>query len=681
MTGGRGELAESLRRAGLEVVGDGRFERVLPAGAAWRMVGSGEAEPAVVVREEAAGLNTRWHRLAVSHGIIGEDGAFLIDVAIDVAGDWTGCGPRRWTRVRLTDRWDLAGVLGERERPGRPEFITISADGNALIEVTVEKGEARFVVLDRIPEQREAAARAADQETPAEREAAWTALLDGPAPSERLSEIWAKGLARNPNLPDDLRVVLLKQSRSYALMVRPLPMAVIEELIVHPDWTMRGLVADAQPNVTPEQWARLILDEPDDRRRWVLTTTAVDRGAELTDAACEELAADPSARIRAEVVGLRGLPVHVLTALADDTDSVVRASACRRAWPHLEGPARTALLGDSDSNVRTEALLEHHQDHPMPRPVFASADFKGGWGLEERAVRTCRLERELAEHLARHGASTQRRSLAGNPHLDPDLVALLAEDPEEDVRFEVSTRPDLTEEQRADIDIDFDPGVHRHALDWVVALHEEPDAMRRLAASSHPLVRRSVARARRLPPDAVERLARDEDRVVQLFLAESCDDAPADMLLRVWQWWTGSLSTPDRPRSHPNFPRHNLLRYADDANPRMRRLALDDPESTADLVERLSRDGDKEVRYRAATDPRLTPASAVRLLDDPNGGVRYAASRHPRLPARVLVRMLRDVDTDTDITEAAAQHPSLPVPVMEQMLRWGAPLGHPVLDL
>jgi hypothetical protein len=39
-----------------------------------------------------------------------------------------------------------------------------------------------------------------------------------------------------------------------------------------------------------------------------------------------------------------------------------------------------------------------------------------------------------------------------------------------------------------------------------------------------------------------ERLAHDEDRVVRLFLAESCDDAPADMLLEVVQWWTGSVS-------------------------------------------------------------------------------------------------------------------------------------------
>ncbi|MGW2426565.1 hypothetical protein ACWC0C_46735 [Streptomyces sp. NPDC001709] len=117
---------------------------------------------------------------------------------------------------------------------------------------------------------------------------------------------------------------------------------------------------------------------------------------------------------------------------------------------------------------------------------------------------------------------------------------------------------------------DFDPTSMSHTLPWVEDLHGDAHAMRRLAASSHPLVRRSVARARHLPPDVVARLARDEDRVVRLFLAESCQDAPADMLLEVWRWWDGSFSHPDRPRSHPNFPRTGLLRYTTDPSGRMR---------------------------------------------------------------------------------------------------------------
>ncbi|GAB2727180.1 PE-PGRS family protein [Kitasatospora kifunensis] len=489
-----------------------------------------------------------------------------------------------------------------------------------------------------------------------QRGAAWASLFRGPGPSKRLSELWAHGLALNPAVPDELRVGLL--GLSHHLLWHPLPTAVVEAAMAHPQWKVRQLLAEAQPNITADQWSRLILGEQDTRHRWILTLLAADRRAQLTDTAYEQLAADPSARIRAEAARLPELPVPLLTVLATDTDPSVRAVVCERAWPQLDSRTRHALLGDADGKVRTEALLSHHQDRPMPREVFDSED------LGDRAVKACPLERDLAEHLARHADRAQRCDLALNPHLDADLVALLAQDSDAGVRSVVALRPDLTEEQRAGIHFDFDPGGHYSPLRWVVALHGDFDAMRRLAASSHPLVRRSVARARRLPADVVEVLARDEDRVVRLFLAESCDDAPADLLVEVWRWWTGSLGFPDRPHSHPNFPRAGLLQYADDPSPRMRRLALDDPQSTAELVERFSRDADEEVRLRAATDPRLSAASAVRLLDDPHERVRNAAARHPRLPARVLVRLLRDTGT----AQESARNPLLPARTLRRMI-------------
>ncbi|MGW1224078.1 PE-PGRS family protein [Streptomyces sp. NPDC001515] len=655
MRGGRDALVELLQRAGLHVVGEARIEEVLPPRAAWRPVVSAAAEPTVAVRGDLPGLvaelNARWHRLAAGSGILDEGGVFLIDVA----GNWTGGSPRRWTRVRLTERWDLAGVLGE--RPGQPEFLTLAPDGSALIGVTTEEDEVWLTLLDDLGERQEAAAREAARENPREREAAWATLFQGPGPTERVREMWAHGLALNPATPDDLRARLL--GLSDLLLWRPLPTAVVEAAMDHPERKVRLRLAEVQPNITAEQWTRLLLGEHEPRDRWLLTMLAADRRAELTATAYERLAADPSPRVREEVARLPGLPARMLTALAADADASVRASACPGAWPHLDAPARRVLLDDPSGRVRIEALFQHHQEHPMPRSVLETAE------LADRAVGACRLERDLAAHLARHGTPDQRRSLAGNPHLDPDLVGLLARDPAESVRSVVAVRSDLTEEQRAGIPIDFDPRVHHHPLDWVTALHGDPGAMRRLAASTHPLVRRSVARARHLPPDVVVRLAHDQDRVGQLFLAESCDDAPADMLLRVWQWWTGSLSTPDRPRGHPNFPRRDLLCYADDPNPRLRQLALDDTESRDDLVERFSRDRDGEVRHRAASDPRLTPASAVRLLDDPHEDVRHAACRHPGLPARTLVRLLRDPET----AQAAAQHAALPTPVMEQMLQ------------
>ncbi|WP_329617750.1 hypothetical protein OG244_36520 [Streptomyces brevispora] len=202
-----------------------------------------------------------------------------------------------------------------------------------------------------------------------------------------------------------------------------------------------------------------------------------------------------------------------------------------------------------------------------------------------------------------------------------------------------------------------------YAVWWIAALHADAAAMRQLAGSPNLRIRRSVARAPHLPPDVVDLLAHDEDHVVRLFLTESCEDAPADLLLEVWSWWPGSLSFPGRPRSHPNFPRHDLLRFAEDPEPRMRLLALDDPASCAALVERFSRDPDPRVRSGAAGDVRLSPDSAVRLLGDADHGARRQARQSPALPAEVLVSLL----LDEDCAEDAARNPAIPTAVMRRM--------------
>ncbi|MEU6371974.1 PE-PGRS family protein [Streptomyces sp. NPDC046909] len=650
--GGGCEHIQRLERAGLEVVEDWQAEEVLPVPFARRYVVGWEAEPAVKVGSERSDLidevNAQWYRLASEAGVLGEDGVFLVDV---------GCSPPRWVRVRLGAAWDLAGVLGE--RPGRPEFLTLSLDGDALVGATSGEYDVRLVAVDRVEERQEEDARAVGRETAAERAAAWESLFSGPEPTKALLESWAGGLSLNPATPGELRPLLaLADSSVYGIYGR-LPTESVDALLDHPEWKTRLRAVEHQ-KLTPGQWDRVIAGEEPERHRFILAMLAADYRVELTEDTCRRLAADPSARVRSEAARLTALPVDLAVTLAADPDGSVRAMACQTAWPRLDASARELLLADPDATVRARARLLHHREHPMPRPVFEAVEVPE---IRAKALETCLLERELAEHLARHGEYTERRALAENPRLDLDLVLLLAEDSDAYVRSAVAKRADLTEEQRAAIDYEFDPKVHYWDLDWVVALHEDEDAMRRLAASAHPLVRRSVARARHLPPDVVERLARDEDRVVQLFLAESCDDAPADMLLSVWKWWDGSLTAPDRPRGHPNFPRHDLLRYADDPSPRMRRLALDDPESTPELVERLSRDPSEEVRYRAATDPRLPAGAAARLLQDPHDGVRHAAALHPHLPARLLVWLLRGGGAET-----AARNPALPEEVIRRMV-------------
>ncbi|WP_460072912.1 hypothetical protein [Streptomyces sp. YKOK-I1] len=625
----REELHELLARAGFTVVGEVRPGGLFPPEAGWR-IARGIAAPDGVSREA---LDAVWWRRLREGG-----GEFLVAVLRHRIGgndSW-------WTRVRY------AGS-GVPELTGTPGFLALSLDGQVLLAEIPGAGGSRVTALDRLPERLEEAAEAAGRETEVECAEVWATVPGRPAWPLH----WAEGIGSNPAATDALLIRLLDVEEGFLHGCdRP---AVLDAAMAHPDPRVRSRPADTfRPKLTSDQWVRLVRAEPSPDRRVFWVEHACAWGAEVPEDVYDDLLTGPS---RARAAELRGLPARHLPGLAADADARVRAAACAR-WTDLAAPLRKRLLADTDHAVRTAALLAHHTVVPMPRDVLASLPDP------RRALERCRLAPGLEAELVRDGDAEVRRALAANPGLGAHGVAVLAEDPQDDIRSAVALRPDLTEEQRAAVRHDFDPTSMSRTLPWVKDLHGDADAMRRLAASSHPLVRRSVARARHLPPDVVARLARDGDRVVRLFLAESCEDAPADVLLEVWRWWDGSFSHPDRPRSHPNFPRTGLLRHAADPSGRMRRLALDDPESTPADVARLARDPEAEVRRRAAADSRLSPADAVRLLNDPDASVRATAVRSPRLPARVLAGLLHDRDTAC----AAVTNPAIPVPVLHRIL-------------
>ncbi|MFE7760460.1 hypothetical protein [Streptomyces sp. NPDC057438] len=625
----RERLHELLPSAGLTVVEDMRPGSLFPPEACWR-IARGVAAPDGAERETLdAGW---WRRLADA------DGEFLVAVL----GHRIGGNDAWWTRVR----YDGVGVPG---LTGDPGFVALSLDGRVLLAEVPGADGSRVTALDRLPERLEEAAAAAGRETEAERADVWAAVPGRPAWPLH----WAEGIGSNPAAPDDLLIRLLDVTNGFLHSCeRP---AVLDAAVSHPDPRVRARTADTfRPRLTSDQWIRLVRAEPSPSRRVLWAEHACEWGAELPEDLYEEFLTGPS---RALAAAFPGLHAKHLPSLAADDDPRVRAAVCAR-WDDLAAPLRERLLADTDDTVRTAALLAHHTGVPMPREIFAALPDP------RRALERCRLAPELEAELVRDAEAQARRALAANPGLSAHGVAVLAEDPQDDIRSAVAVRPDLTEEQRAAVRHDFDPRLMSHTLPWVRDLHGDADAMRRLSASSHPLVRRSVARARHLPPDVVKLLARDEDRAVRLFLAESCDDAPADLLLEVWRWWDGSFTHPGRPRSHPNFPRTGLLRHAGDLSGRMRRLALDDPESTPADVARLARDPEAEVRRRAAEDPRLSPADAVRLLNDPESSIRDDATRNPGLPARVLAGLLHDRDT----ARTAVTNPAIPVPVLYRIL-------------
>ncbi|WP_370120723.1 hypothetical protein [Streptacidiphilus sp. MAP12-33] len=372
--------------------------------------------------------------------------------------------------------------------------------------------------------------------------------------------------------------------------------------------------------------------DPDPRVRRCYVVLAPDYRRHVPREALQTLAVEADDKVRAMTAACLDVPAGIRAQLAADPEPVVRKSAVnRKTWKLLSPDLRAALLDDPDPDVRAAVERAKQVDAPLPRTVTQyRADTQD---RRRQAAGESPLDRELSVLLASDEDPGIRRALAGNPHTPTDVALQLAEDPDDGVRLTLSQREDLTEEQRAAIAY-IVPSGYTYPPKWISENGHDPAVARRAAASSHVLLRRSIAMTRQLPPDVVDLLAKDEDFFVKLTLCESCPDAPHELVIEMYAYWHGlrwSLLM-----SHPNFAKPGLARFADHPNPRLRHAALHDPDGGPDLVLRLA--DDSHVGGWAVSDPRLPHDELVRRLGDPPHAM--AAARNPALPAETMHRLL-----------------------------------------
>ncbi|MFE2853879.1 hypothetical protein ACFXJO_22470 [Streptomyces lavendulae] len=401
----------------------------------------------------------------------------------------------------------------------------------------------------------------------------------------------------------------------------------------------------------PPHALAVLTEDPDPQVRWTAVLMAGEYNVELPTELTVRLASSPEARVRMHAIGLPGLPEETRLSLAEDPHPRVRARAISPwSWPRLRPEVRASAEADSDPWVREAVEGAAHVDVPLATTL---ADFLAEPDERRRddAAYRARLDADLAVHLVAHDDSSLRRGAAWNPHVPTALALTLTADPEPSVRFALSLRADITEEQRSAIDYTVPEGRHE-APAWVQERFGDPDALRELAASSHVLLRRAVTCAPELPADVVERLAVDEDYFVRLMLCEN-DHAPHELLVEMYADWKGLSS--GMLANRRNFARPGLVRYADDPNYRLRLAALSDPEATPELVEQLTHDPNDTVRGHAAADPRLPLARLIELLG--RNHMPSTAAWNPALPTELMHGLLDIAGVNLPAGAAVARRP------------------------
>ncbi|MFI2204302.1 hypothetical protein ACH47Z_26665 [Streptomyces sp. NPDC020192] len=513
-------------------------------------------------------------------------------------------------------------------------------------------------------------------------------------------EIWAAadlparrlaGLALNPSAAPEVLLRLLAEGPLAVRMVlcrdRDLPGAVVDAVVEHPDPRTRTFFA-VNPHVDPAQRAWLV-DDPEWLVRGNLADgprcTEPDRPRPLPDATVVRMLVTYEAELLWSLY--RQTSAELICSFPTHPVAEVRLQGVF-GWNGLSDDQRAALLADPDERVREVARAYARHDDPA-------------WVESALPERPCHARTRLLLHSALSRAvvdgvltapagADDKAMIARNPTLPPDVVTVLAADPDPKVREEIAGRadlgtaerhalvadpdprvrrtvarhPDLGPGERRALAVDPDPRVRlavsvhpafseeeRARIDYTVPTDgrfgargryrtpRDPEAVRRDALSGHPLLRREAATDHTLPADLVARLAEDEDLGVRVLLAQNHPDAPAALLLRSFLEYTG----PERARltTRPNFPRAGLAAYADHADPQVRALA--------------------------ARDPDTPPATVARLTRDPDPQVRTALARHPYLPPTRLAELLAG-ETDADLAHAAAANPALPPATIDRLL-------------
>lgn len=227
---------------------------------------------------------------------------------------------------------------------------------------------------------------------------------------------------------------------------------------------------------------------------------------------------------------------------------------------------------------------------------------------------------------------TERKRLARDAETSGEILAQLATDPSEYVRWAVAANPSTPAETFAALQS---------------AARAEAEQVLSGPAEAEDLI--NLARNPATPSDVLTRLSTDESIAVRGYIADN-PKAPSSVLSA---FAATAIDGPDAESEeqrlmryllsgNPGTPAHILDQLAHDRNPAMRERIASNAATPAEALDTLAQDGEHTVRWLVAQNTN-TPAQALEdLAQSPDAAIREKVAENPNTPASALGYLLND---------------------------------------
>ncbi len=355
--------------------------------------------------------------------------------------------------------------------------------------------------------------------------AGWFAGLDA---QMSLVELYQRARNLRPLNPELLDKLAQGNDWAKRLAARhPLtPPETLRTLAQDEDWRVRQAVAQ-NPGLAADLLTRLSSDTDADVRR------AVVAHPQVTQDILERLSLDDQADLRLQVAQHPSAPLSALAILLADADESVRQAA--RAHPRAPGPlieqfrraeALEPSLGDAflrqlaRQGVWSRTLAAQNPSTPLEALRELAVDSE--WSVRQAAAKNPSLTAELLALLAQDSDRDVRQAVAEHRQTPHNVLFELLQDTDENVRLSALRNPQLDPQALAQhrSRLVLHASRSRYALNRAVALCQPeipPRELRKVRHWAAPewVVRYAVAQNPHTPPDVLERLAQDGNRLVR----------------------------------------------------------------------------------------------------------------------------------------------------------------------